>query len=151
MTCRRRCRVLSWAAAIGLLGICGCGDGTVTANGHVTVEGKPASGGRLTLDPVEGGPQAFSLVAEDGAFALRVAGKNRGARPGSYYVSFEQPLDETARSQFARQLAGQLDANELSLSYLGPRDKPLVIPETGDENLNVEIRKEEGWMRSLSD
>ena len=73
------------------------------------------------------------------------------ARPGSYYVSFEQPLDETARSQFARQLAGQLDANELSLSYLGPRDKPLVIPETGDENLNVEIRKEVGWMRSLSD
>ncbi|MEX2092082.1 MAG: hypothetical protein WD971_05365 [Pirellulales bacterium] len=129
----------------------GCGDGTVPANGHLSIEGQRASGGRLMLTRIGGGPQAFSLVTEEGEFALRASGDARGAFPGSYRVSFHHPLDPKSRGQFARELKGELAVDELTESFRGPRDTPFVIPEEGDENLAIDVRQSAGWTRSLNE
>jgi hypothetical protein len=147
----RRHRLVCWAVSLLLLSAAGCSDGTVVANGRVLLEGEAVSGGRLLLTPIGGGPQAFSLVTEGGAFALRATGDSLGAFPGSYRVSFHQPLDAKARAQIGRELAGQLAADELSVSFRGPRDQPLVIPDAGDENLVIDISVGKGWTRSLNE
>jgi hypothetical protein len=152
LVCSRRRRPLAfWGASILLLTYAGCGDGSVVAKGHVLIEGKPASGGRLMLTPIGGGPHAFSLVTDEGAFALRTGGDAPGAFPGSYRVSFHQPLDPQTRKRYARELAGQLAVDDFTLSYECPRDKPLVIPDSGDENLVIEISQDQGWTRSLNE
>ena len=146
----RRRAALSTALAV-LVAAAGCDQGTVVANGHVMVEGQPVSSGRLSLTPLGGGPRAFSAVAEDGAFSLRATGEARGAVPGSYRVFFQQPLDAQTRTRIARKVAGQLAPDELTVSYRSPRDKSLVIPESGDESLVIDIRQDEGWTRSLNE
>jgi len=133
-----------------LLAMPGCRDGTVVANGHVLIEGAPASGGRLMLMPVAGGMRAFSLVDENGAFALRM-GDTLGAIPGEYRLALDQPLDAKSRAEFAKELAGQLSVDDMTVIYRGPRDKALVIPATGDTNLVIDVRKNEGWTHAISD
>jgi hypothetical protein len=129
----------------------GCGDGSVTARGHVMIEGEPASGGRIMLSPVGRGPKAFSAVTEEGEFALRTGSKALGAFPGSYRVTLFQPLDDAARQRLGGQLAGQLSADEFTVVYRGPRDRLLEISEAGNEDLVIDIRKSEGWAHSLSE
>ena len=131
--------------------LAGCGDGTVTVRGHVLVDGQPATGGRLSLNPVTKGPRAFSMVTDEGEFALRASGGAKGAFPGQYRVFFQQPLDAATRSRLARELAGQLSVDELTLSYRSPRDKTVEIPETGTQDLVIDIRPEQGWTRTLND
>lgn len=139
------------AALVITLTTSGCSEGTVVANGHVTIEGKPASGGRLSLTPVGGGARAFSNVDDTGAFALRSSDGAIGAYPGSYRVFFQQPLDAQTRKNVARELSGELAADEFMISYRGPRDKPLVVPESGDENLHVDIRVNQRWTRHATE
>jgi hypothetical protein len=139
------------AGAIVLSCAAGCGDGTVAAKGHVNIEGERATGGRLMLTPIGGGKPAFSLVAEDGAFALRTGGDTLGAYPGTYRVLLIGPLEGALRERVARELAGELRTEELSVSYRGPSNAPLVIPEEGDEAIMVDIRQSGGWIRSLNE
>jgi hypothetical protein len=119
------------------------------ANGHVQIDGKPAAHGRLSLMPIGGGPRAFSNVDETGAFELRSSTGDSGAFPGSYRVVYQMPVDEPTRRSLQRELAGELAADELSVIYRGPRENPLVIPESGDEDLAVDIRLNQGWTRNV--
>lgn len=129
----------------------GCNDGTVVANGRVLVEGLPTKGGRLTLSPVGGGPRAFSLVTDEGQFALRMRSDSLGAMPGNYLVSYNRPVDAATRQILARELRNQLAVDDFTETFDGPRDKPLVVPEQGSEELTVDIRHSQGWTRDISD
>jgi hypothetical protein len=129
----------------------GCSDGTVDARGHVRIEGAPAAGGRLLLAPVEGGPRAFSLITPEGEFALRATAESKGAFPGSYRVTLYQPLDEKTRGQLARELAGQLSTEDMLACYRGPREQLLVIPPSGSDQLEIDVRASAGWERSICD
>jgi len=136
--------IVAGTATLALLALSGCGNGTVTANGHITIEGKPASGGRLSLTPVGGGPRAFSLIDKDGAFALRSGDDSLGAVPGSYYVFLDQPLDEQTRRQYARELAGQLDVNQFSFTFECPRDKPRGVGDREADAVDVALARHAG-------
>lgn len=134
-----------------LASLAGCSDGNVIANGRVLVEGQPTKGGRLTLSPVGGGPRALSLVTDDGQFALRTRGDSLGAKPGDYLVSYARPVDPATRQSMARELRGQLSVDDFTEVFTGPRDKPLLIPPTGAEDIVINIRRSEGWSRNVSD
>jgi hypothetical protein len=129
----------------------GCDDGSVPVQGHVFVDGQPVSGGRLSLNPKGKGARAYSLVDEQGAFALRATGGAKGAFPGQYRAFFQQPLDDRTRAQMARELAGQITVSELTLSYRSPKSELIVIPETGADDLVIDIRPDRGWTRNLND
>jgi hypothetical protein len=131
--------------------IAGCNDGTVTARGRVLVDGQPVSGGRLSLNPVVKGPRAFSLVTTEGEFALRATGGAKGAFPGHYHVFFQQPPNEATRARLARELAGQISIDELTLSYRSPNGETILIPDTGADDLVIDIRSDRGWTRNLND
>ncbi|MGD9635459.1 MAG: hypothetical protein AB7G28_00505 [Pirellulales bacterium] len=151
-----RARHWSWGALllafpIASMLLSGCSDGTVVANGRVLVEGQPSKGGRLTLSPVGGGPRAFSLVTDDGQFALRSRSDSLGAKPGTYLVSYDRPIDPATRESLKRELRGQLSPDDFTEVFTGPRDKPLVIPEQGSDELTIDIRHSAGWTRDMSD
>ena len=145
----RSMRRTLFSALWSVLAAAGCGGDTVVATGHVMIEGKPATGGRLSLTPVGGGSRAFAAVAEDGAFVLRSTEDPAGIPPGSYRVFFRQPLDAQMRQVIARDLAGEIAPDELMVGYRGPRDEPLVVPEGGDEKLLIDIRRQQGWVRRV--
>jgi hypothetical protein len=115
------------------------------------IEGKPATSGRLTLTPLGGGPRAFSAVDNDGAFVLRSSNGATGAFPGSYRVFFQQPLDAATKSSVMRELRGEVSADELTVTYRGSRENAFVIPESGDENLTIDIRTGRGWTRHVTE
>jgi hypothetical protein len=115
------------------------------------IEGKPATGGRLTLTPVGGGPRAFSAIDNDGRFLLRSSNGATGAFPGSYRVFFQQPLDSATKTSVMRELRGEVSADELTVIYRGPRGNALVIPESGDESLTIDIRTKQGWSRHVTE
>jgi hypothetical protein len=131
----------------------GCSDGTVPAKGHVLLEGKPVDSGQLFLSPQGDGPKAVSLVAEDGAFVLKVPERKGkpGAFPGTYRVLFRTQADDDLRKRLEREMAGQISANEVTVSYMSPPDQPVVISESGDEQMQIDIRAADGWGRLLSD
>jgi hypothetical protein len=149
--CRLRRGAAYWPVALLILAAVGCGDGTVDATGRVTIEGQPAAGGRLTLSPIGGGSRAFCLVTEEGEFALRARSDASGAVPGSYRITFRQPLDADSRARLASELAGQFAVDNMTVMYFGPSDQPLVIPEAGSQDLAIDIRQEHGWTRSVSE
>ena len=139
---------IAWSAALALT-VVGCGgDRTVAARGVVTVEGQAASSGRLSLTPVGEGKRANSLVGESGEFALRADGAD-GSYPGSYHVLFSRELlaDGTA----APPGGSAVPVGELTVLYQSPPDAPLVIPAEGDEQLAIDIRKDSGWTRNVSE
>ena len=126
----------------------GCGDGAlVPASGKLTVEGEPVGYGRLSVRPVGPGIQSASLVAEDGGFVLRTEGK-AGVPPGSYHVLYKTDL---ALNEAAGQGALAPPAGEVSVLYKSPRSNPLEISPEGSDALVINISKDEGWVRSLSE
>lgn len=139
-------------ATVGLVlvgSMVGCGDGSVVANGTVTVGGSPVSGGRLSVTPVGGGPRFFSGVGQDGTFILRNAEMN-GALPGTYRISFRQPIDGKMKAKIAPSLkAVGASVDEYTLSYEAPANLTLTIPESGSESLEIAIDMKAGWRRTF--
>jgi hypothetical protein len=134
-----------------LIPLAGCSDGAVKANGRVLIEGENASGGRVLLTPIGGGTAAFSLVGERGEFALRSGSERLGAQPGNYRILFQRPLSPETRAQLARELAGQIRPEELTETFRAPGGTVLTIPESGDDNLTIDIRQDQGWTLSYND
>lgn len=129
----------------------GCGERTVVANGHILVEGEPASGGRLSLSPTGDGPRAHSIVGDDGSFVLQTSQGTAGAFPGDYRVTFQHQLDQRARKLVANRVRGELDVDEINVIYRSARDKPFAIPDAGSDELILDIRQDLGWERFFSE
>lgn len=129
----------------------GCHDGTVEAKGQVIVDGNPAARGRLTLSPVGGGERAFAMVADDGTFSLMTSEGAEGAIPGAYRANFQQVLDAKTRSILANQLSDEISAGEINVLYENKNGDPVMIPESGTDNLEIDIRENLGWKRFFSE
>ena len=140
------------ACAVFVMLLSGCNDGTVVVKGRVLVEGEPVTNGQLILSPVGKGPRAFGMVDESGAFQLISSESKKGCLPGSYSVLFKHQLelDEKKLARLKRQAPG-ITAEELTVSHKSPRKQPIVIPEDGLEDLQIDIRSNEGWRRLVSD
>ncbi|MDG3007167.1 hypothetical protein [Paludisphaera mucosa] len=94
----------SIAAAVLLAILCpGCDSGdpplppsaAAPAKGRITHRGKPLTGGRITLEPTDGGREAKGDVQPDGTFVLTTFQEGDGALPGVHRVSIagvEPPL-----------------------------------------------------------
>lgn len=130
----------------------GCDDGTVVVKGRVSVDGQPVNNGQLVLSPVGAGPRAFGRVAEDGSFRLVSAESKNGAFPGSYRVLFKYQLQLTD-NQLAKlkRSAPGLSTEELTVSHKSPKDETIVVPESGVEDLEIEISESSGWKKLVSD
>jgi hypothetical protein len=131
--------------------LAGCRDGAVVANGRVLIDGAPAPVGRLTLNPVGAGIRAYALVEDDGAFVLQSNDGAQGANPGQYHVVFQHRLDERTRSLVGGQVGGELTADEITVIYRSPKDKPYAIPESNTEELVIDVRRQQGWERLFSE
>ena len=135
-----------------LLPCAGCDDGTVPARGKLLIDGEPADNGRLVLNPDGDGKRLYGVVTESGDFQLFVQGSKQGAIPGTYHVLFKHQLNlsEQAQQKLERQAAG-LDLNELTVSYSSPRKTPIEVPEAGIEDLVIDIRRKDGWVKIVGD
>jgi hypothetical protein len=131
--------------------IAGCSEVTVPAQGSVSIEGKSAPPGRLTLNPVGEGERAYAVVGSDGLFALRTSDWQMGAVPGDYRVVFQHPVGEQDRTSLTERVAGELSASEVNIVYRSAADQPFVIPDSGSEDLKIEIRQSGGWKRYVSE
>jgi len=76
------------AAALALA-VSGCGgDGKVSVNGVVTLDGQPIEGAIVTFIPVaKEGQIAHGTTDKEGAFQLTTTKPNDGALPGEYKVT----------------------------------------------------------------
>ena len=84
--CRRHASWPLVAAAIALA-VSGCGgDGKVSVNGVVTLDGQPIEGAIVTFIPVakDQGQIAHGTTDKEGAFQLTTTKPNDGAFPGEY-------------------------------------------------------------------
>lgn len=84
---------------------------TVPVKGTVSIAGKPAAGGIITLEPlVDGGSttQAMGEIKPDGSFEVTSAGGQAGATPGKYRVKLESdqaaPKTKTKKKRDADQV-----------------------------------------------
>ena len=135
-----------------VLACSGCDDGTVEATGRLLVEGEVASEGQLILTPVGGGDRAVGMVDPQGAFQLVTTGGKKGIVPGSYTVTVRQKpnLDSKKQEAIKRRAAG-LNLEDLTVMFLGPSDQPIEIPAEGIADLVIDIRRDDGWLRSVGD
>lgn len=79
-------RALTTALAL-LLAVSGCGGPYDAAvSGLVTLDGKPVPRGTVAYQPVAGGPAAYSLIHDNGTYALRT-GREEGLPSGEYDVT----------------------------------------------------------------
>jgi hypothetical protein len=81
-------RLVAILAGILLLGLTGCsGDGVVSVEGVVKLDGQPLGGATVVFTPVdEKGQSASGLTKSDGTFGLTAANGKKGAAPGVYKV-----------------------------------------------------------------
>jgi len=127
----------------------GCADGSVGASGIVTIEGEPATGGQLTLVPLGDGTRAQSGITEKGEFSFR-SSELSGVMPGEYRVAMIQKIENSKLKSVAA--SGRLgNPNDLQVIYTGPKDRPLTIPKTGSENLQININQADGWTWQMSE
>jgi hypothetical protein len=129
----------------------GCGEVTVPASGRVSIDGKSAPLGRLTLNPVGEGQRAYAVVGSNGLFALRTSEGDMGAVPGDYRVVFQHPVGEQDRVSLTEKVAGELSTSEVTIVYRSAADQPFVIPDSGSDDLEIEIRQSSGWKRYVSE
>jgi hypothetical protein len=75
-------------AALAVIFVAGCGDGTdpVSVEGVVTLDGSPLVGATVMFRPEEGRPSAGTTDAE-GRYRLRYTSERAGAVPGQHVVS----------------------------------------------------------------
>lgn len=149
-----RCSHIAKSGAALALGwtLAGCqANHNVPAEGQVVVESRPAIQGQLFLTPVGGGPGGFGEVGTDGRFALRSAGGRSGIPPGSYRVLFQHKPDPKTRRQMERRGNGLVRIDEMTLTYRGPAADPVVIPESGNRQLLLDIRRDRGWELIVDD
>lgn len=133
------------AAVLALCSLIGCNsEGLVSARGKVTLEGEPIAG-RVSVVPVEkeAGVRAVSTVSDEGEFALHTNGK-LGAVPGPYKVIFRVDMSASPAGR-----AFQGDA--MAAVYQSPQQELLTIPESGSEELLINVQKASGWVRKMSD
>ena len=76
--------MLSLLPILGLA-VAGCGGGSATCSGTVTLDGVPLKEGIITFDPYTHGPDAYGQV-KDGAFTIST-GQKEGLDSGRYRVS----------------------------------------------------------------
>ena len=125
------------AAAAFCVAVGGCGGDTVAVHGSVQREGSIVAGGRIVFMPIGGGKSAFGMIQADGAFQLTTANDDDGAMAGSYRVM----------------IVGERSADdeEIRMTYLGPRDKPLQIVAGQENNFAINVREQDGWQAVQDD
>jgi hypothetical protein len=99
MKMRFRCACLAGAAALFLAGMSGCGSGTKTVKGTVTLNGEPFAGAAVTYHPVDpGGRPANGTTDASGNFSLGTYKPGDGALPGAYRVTigYTEPVHTVA-------------------------------------------------------
>jgi hypothetical protein len=136
---------------IGLLLAVGCGPDTshlpktVTADGIVTLDGKPVEGAQVVLvTEGENSNGAFGATDASGRFSLRAFEQKEGAIPGSYKVQ----ISKTIVKQLSPAEATNLDGGEplrydygVPPKYTGFKTSGLsaVIPDSGTTDLKFEL------------
>lgn len=148
-------RRTSWLPTGALLLCLGCNDGSVLVKGSVSVDGEALESGRMIFSPVKGdGKQGLAAIQPDGTFQLRGGDSKTGAFPGTYRVTITQKptLSDEQRKKISKQAAG-LTVDELTVSYISPKDTPIVIPESGSDDLSIEIttKGRTAWDKIVSD
>lgn len=87
-----------------LAGVClGCGGLESSVSGVITVDGEPASSGRVAFEPVAGGKMASARIGDAGRYQLQ-SNQTAGLAPGEYRVSV------TIREPLVRPAGGGLPA-----------------------------------------
>lgn len=92
--------LLAIGVAVGLLNGCGSGDtrnlpATVTATGHVYLDGKPVEGAAVVFIPenIDTGYPAQAISNAQGYFELQAFDKKKGAVPGNYVVQVAKTVE----------------------------------------------------------
>jgi hypothetical protein len=128
---------LGVCALLGMVAGCQQSD-LATASGTVTVNGVPLTGGSIQFLPSGGGPSAFGDIQPDGTFRLMTREPYDGAKPGSYWVSIMSDASTTSPTTPGK-------SDDRRLSYRSPQDHPLTILADSDNQLVIDVRKEDGW------
>ena len=125
--------VLAGSACLG----CGSGVTLVPAGGVVQHDGKPMTGGKVLLLPIEKGNAAIGQIQENGSFLLTTFKPEDGAVPGRYRVTVVSDL--------------QVQGKEQHVTCIAPKKFILEVAAERDNDFVVNVNPAEGWNLLLDD
>ncbi|MDR2344523.1 MAG: carboxypeptidase-like regulatory domain-containing protein [Planctomycetaceae bacterium] len=117
----------------------------VPVSGTVTQNNKPLSDVRLEFRKPDTGTSAFAETDSNGRFTLTHSQGESGAEPGKYLVSIFQkgkpitPTPEKNTENLPEELRNQMTP-ELEIRNSDGSQIEIVIPEKGNNDLNVEVK-----------
>jgi hypothetical protein len=85
--------------------LAGCGPGTSTVSGTVTIDGQPLDGGVISLVPAEAGGEPATAEVVQGKYALRL-------KPGKKHVQISAPQVVGQRKEYKGEGAPLVDIIE---------------------------------------